>query len=79
MPRLRLAPNRFALTDDDTTFDRGTTGGVVPSPFTTGDARGCSCDQILTELGHGANERAFGCKAATMREWIRQDQSLASR
>jgi hypothetical protein len=72
VPTVRLLPLHFALVDGDTTFDTRWPpfGGIVPSDITTEHTAGCSCDQIITELGLGAGHRKFGCNLGVMAYWI---------
>ena len=66
VPTERLGPNRFALVDGDTVFD--TPGGAVV--YTTQDTAGCSCEQIIRELGLGQGHVKFGCSNSVMRTWV---------
>ncbi len=72
VPTQALKPYHWALFDDDLTFDTVIKGNSnVPNPvFTIVDTGGCSCDQIIDELGLGIGQRKFGCTAGTMQEWI---------
>ncbi|MEO0576278.1 MAG: ExeM/NucH family extracellular endonuclease [Pseudomonadota bacterium] len=68
-PTRRLLNFRWALTDADTLFD---TVRSREGPFSTSDTAGCSCEQILERTSAKKNERKFGCKTSTLREWIAQ-------
>ena len=77
VPTRRLLPFRYALVDDDTTFDTRTPRWFpheLPT-FTTGDTAGCSCDQILDELplwrGIKKVSERFGCPLWMMKYWTR--------
>jgi hypothetical protein len=72
VPTVRLLPLHYALVDGDTTFDTRWPpfGGIVPSSITVEDTAGCSCDQIIAELGLGAGHRKFGCNLGVMAYWI---------
>ena len=71
VPTVRLGVNRFALTNNDTTFDtRAPTGKRPPRVFTTADTAGCSCEQIITEQGLGQDHTSSGCSLSAMEEWI---------
>lgn len=63
--------NCYALTGqgvpDITTF-QNTNKTVI----TTADTGGCSCEQIIAELGLGTGQRRFGCTKSAMLEWIDQ-------
>ena len=61
-----LGNNRFALYDNDTTFDIGTNSGPVPSDIAIADTGGCSCEQLLTISGGSTNAFEFGCRASDM-------------
>lgn len=68
-----LRPGRFALLDDDFTFD--TPLGEIEladGPFpTTADTAGCSCNQIIAALGLGRGQQRFGCTRGAFRRWSR--------
>jgi hypothetical protein len=71
VPTKRLGVNRFALTDDDGDFDTTTPRGRGPEKsFTIEETAGCSCEQIIDELGLGAGHTTFGCSISAMEEWV---------
>lgn len=73
VPMQRLGVNRFALVDDDTTFDTTAPKGGGNGPgrsFTVEDTAGCSCAQIIDALGLGKGHAKFGCSLNAMEEWI---------
>jgi hypothetical protein len=71
VPTKRLGTNRFALVDEDTTFDTKAPKGKGPrKAFTTEDTAGCSCEQIIEELGLGKGHVKFGCSISSMEEWV---------
>jgi len=75
VPTKQLGVNRYALVNDDTTFDttppkRGGAGKV----FTLADTAGCSCAQIIEALGLGEGDTKFGCSSSAMRQWIEMVQ-----
>jgi len=72
VPTVRLLPLHFALVDGDGTFDTRWPpfGGIVPSGLTVEHTGGCSCDQIIDELGLGNGHRKFGCNLGVMAYWI---------
>jgi hypothetical protein len=73
VPTERLGVNRFALVDGDDTFDTTAPYGVGPQRrFTIRDTAGCSCEQIIAELGLGEGHTRFGCSLGAMQEWIAQ-------
>jgi predicted extracellular nuclease len=65
VPTIGLKPNHYALT--------GLLGNTFESShktvFTTGDTGGCSCEQIITELGLGFGHTRFGCSRGVMLQW----------
>ena len=72
VPTLRLNPNRWALTNGDTVFDTISKGrGNGPGrSYTTTDTAGCSCEQIILELGLGQGHAKFGCSISAMDDWV---------
>jgi hypothetical protein len=74
VPTIGLKPNHYALLDGDIVFEvQAPPGkGNVPAPptFTLLDTGGCSCEQIIEELGLGQGPRKFGCPLDVMQEWI---------
>jgi predicted extracellular nuclease len=73
VPGIRLNPNHYALVDGDGTFETTAPpgkAGRMPS-FTISDTRGCSCGQILDQVGAAeGGERSFGCSPGTMKNWV---------
>ena len=68
---------RLALFNEDLVFDDQLTlfFGEDRVPYTnptTEDTAGCSCNQILDEVGAAPTEREFGCTQGTIRRWIRE-------
>jgi hypothetical protein len=73
VPSVRLNVNRFALVDGDGTFDTTAPYGGGRGPmraFSITDTAGCSCDQIIQELGLGQGHTRFGCSISAMEDWI---------
>jgi hypothetical protein len=71
VPTKRLGTNRFALVDEDTTFDTKAPKGKGPrKAFTIEDTAGCSCEQIVEELALGKGHVKFGCSISAMEEWV---------
>ncbi len=73
VPTVRLGVNRFALVDGDLIFDTTSPPGGGNGPgddYTTTDTGGCSCEQIIVELGLGQGHMKFGCSLSAMREWV---------
>jgi hypothetical protein len=70
VPTVRLGKNRWALTDDDGIFDTAAPNGKGPKrSYTIEDTGGCSCEQIIDELGLGKGHSKFGCSISAMDEW----------
>jgi hypothetical protein len=69
VPRIVLLPTRYALMDGDRTFDTRPWPPDRPL-FTLDDTRGCSCEQIIEEMGLGRGQSRFGCTLGTMRSWV---------
>ena len=72
---IRLGVNRFALTaaGDGFTFDTTAPPGKGQGPqktFTIEDTAGCSCEQIIEQLGLGEGHTKFGCSISAMEDWI---------
>jgi hypothetical protein len=67
VPTQGLAKNRWALTDGDTDFN---TNGKQSPAYTTQDTAGCSCEQIIENLGLGEGHTRFGCSNSAMKDWI---------
>ncbi len=72
VPTVRLLPLHYALVTNDGEFDTRWPpfGGVVPGGITVEDTRGCSCEQIIDELGLGNGHKKFGCSLGVMLYWI---------
>jgi hypothetical protein len=79
VPTRRLGVNRWALVDDDDVFDTTPPPGGGEGPqftFTLTDTLGCSCEQIIAEVGLGRGHEKFGCSSGALLEWIEtQDRS----
>jgi len=69
VPTRSLGKNRWALTDGDTVFD---TNGHQSPAYTLQDTGGCSCEQIIENLGLGIGQTRFGCSNSNMDSWIEQ-------
>jgi len=73
VPTERLGVNRYALVDGDGVFDTTSPKGKGPRrSFTVEDTDGCSCEQIIDELGLGKGHEKFGCSISAMEEWVSQ-------
>ncbi len=72
VPTIELRPNRYALVDGDFMFDTYSPGGGSGprAGFDTTATGGCSCEQIIEELGLGQGHVKFGCSIGAMREWV---------
>ena len=67
-----LGKNRWALMDGDLMFDQGPPQSGSKYTFTINDARGCSCEQIVAELGLGQGHTTKGCSTSVMLQWVNQ-------
>ncbi len=56
--------------DSDGDSDSDSDGGSGQVFFTTKDTAGCSCEQIIEQLGLGNGHRKFGCSLGAMRDWV---------
>jgi predicted extracellular nuclease len=70
VPTNGLTPDHWALVNGDGIFD--TVGDGSGRSFTIEQTAGCSCDQILVQLGLGKGQRKHGCTIDTMDAWIAQ-------
>jgi len=71
VPTRHLGILRYALVDGDTTFDTRAPWWLRRVPtFTTEDTAGCSCEQIIDELGLGHFQRSYGCGLWVMKFWV---------
>jgi predicted extracellular nuclease len=70
VPTVRLLPNHYALVTGDDRFDTVRFGRTVPSPITTADTRGCSCEQIIDRLRLGKGLKKYGCDLVVMTVWM---------
>ena len=78
VPALHLGINRFALVDDDASFDTATPEGQGPRrSYTLVETAGCSCEQIIDELNLGKGQRNFGCSISAMDEWVAEVNSAS--
>ena len=65
-----LKPWHWALVDGDGTFDTRAAGKGPGVSFTIEDTAGCSCTQILAEMGFGPGQAKHGCSTGTMQDWL---------
>ncbi len=73
VPTEGLGVNRWALVDGDGIFDTTPPSGGGSGPgyfFTIEDTRGCSCEQIIVNLGLGEGHRKHGCSNGAMLNWV---------
>ena len=69
-----LGVNRFADTDGDGVFNTVLPKGKGKGPsrsYTIFDTAGCSCEQIIDEVGLGKGHTKFGCSIGAMDNWVR--------
>ncbi|HUU32816.1 MAG TPA: hypothetical protein VMW48_02070 [Vicinamibacterales bacterium] len=67
VPTEKLGPKRWAEMDGDGVFDGGK---KTTTAYTLADTAGCSCGQILEELGGGRGHEKFGCTTAILKRWM---------
>ena len=65
-----LGSNRWTLYNADGSFTQGSPQSGRTLSFTTKDTKGCSCEQIIAELGLGEGHSKFGCSNSAMMDWI---------
>jgi hypothetical protein len=72
IPTIELKPNRWALVDDDHSFDTAAKGkGTGPrKSYTLTDTAGCSGEQIIGRLELGLGHSKFGVSSGAMDEWV---------
>lgn len=73
VPSIRLRVNHWADINGDGVFETTPPPGGGHGPrlsFTLEHTGGCSCTQIIEELGLGKGHRKFGCSNGVMREWV---------
>jgi cysteine-rich repeat protein len=68
-----LNPNHHSLRDKDEYFEvfDPKKKKEVDSEYKLKDTGGCSCEQILDELGLGEGQYKFGCSPGTMKNWVK--------
>jgi hypothetical protein len=70
-PTVALKPNNSALTGN---AGYGVFETAAPNPqgvvYTTADTLGCSCEQIVDELGLGSGHIKHGCSYSAMDDWL---------
>ena len=72
VPEIKLKPNHFVLGSDGT-FVKGEPKGEgegTDKSFTIEQTHGCSCEQIIEQLGLGNGHRKFGCSPGVMDCWV---------
>lgn len=67
-----LGTNRWALLSGDGIFTQGEPTNAATYTFTTEDTHGCSCEQIIENLGLGVGHERRGCSTSAMLMWINQ-------
>jgi len=76
-----LRYNRWALMEIDGVADgifdtNSPPGGGTSASFTIEDTAGCSCEQIVEELGLGKSHLKNGCSTSSMLLWIDEASNL---
>lgn len=66
---LELGTNRFADVDGDGVFETNSAQNVI-NDYSIVNTRGCSCEQIVTNLGLGKGHKKFGCSVSVMENWL---------
>ena len=67
VPTRHLRKNRYALTGVPDNFTFESTHRTV---ITIADTGGCSCEQIIENLGLGGPHTLYGCTNSAIRTWI---------
>ena len=70
VPGDALKKNRYVLTGPRTGDSVLIFESSNKTDFTTWDTAGCSCEQIVDELGLGEGHIMFGCSKSAMQQWI---------
>ena len=71
VPTEGLLVNHWADLDGDGVFDTVEPEGVGPqAEFSFADTAGCSCEQIIEQLGIGEGHEKHGCSLGVMRRWV---------
>ena len=65
-----LGRNRWTLNNPDGTFTQGPPQAGSTFGFSTTDTAGCSCEQIIVELGLGIGHSKYGCSNSAMMDWV---------
>ncbi|MEM7219262.1 MAG: hypothetical protein AAF515_12930 [Pseudomonadota bacterium] len=68
VPTVSLGSNRWTLQNPSGAFMQGAPG--TGEAFNIHDTRGCSCEQIIENLGLGRAHMRRGCKTRTLDTWI---------
>ena len=63
-----LGNARYALTTPNEFVFEG--GGATKQVYSTTDTHGCSCTQIVAELGLGVGQLKKGCSTSTLEDWV---------
>lgn len=64
-----LKPNRWALSQDGNQFFQAPPQSGSKFQFSTTDTGGCSCAQIVSNLGVGGGHLRYGCSNSVMLKW----------
>jgi hypothetical protein len=74
VPSVRLGVNRWIATPTGVFQTLTPKGEIVYGPYTMEDTGGCSCSQIIDELGIGKGHEKFGCSNGIMKRWTKKQQ-----
>jgi hypothetical protein len=69
-----LGRNRWTLDNSDGSFTQGPPQAGRLFSFSIADTGGCSCEQIITELGLGKGHQKYGCSNSAMIDWANMQQ-----
>jgi hypothetical protein len=70
VPTVELGVNRWVLGPGGGFITRSPNGHGPDRSYTIEQTRGCSCAQIIVDMGLGEGHRKFGCSISAMDEWI---------
>jgi hypothetical protein len=65
-----LGRNRWTLDNPDGSFTQGPPQAGKTLSFSITNTAGCSCEQIIAELGLGIGHSKYGCSNSAMMDWV---------